>query len=132
ASVNGRPAMIPAPVITIAKVRRLNIACLPSPRGRWAYTGPSQWRHIDANGALFAQSGVGKVMVPLLHRCCGRRWCDTSPNVPQYKLYTYRSANAHDGHGCTVSEFSRPYGQLPISRVAADAPRPDAKQGGPT
>src|SRR5262249_36861589 len=61
ASVNGRPAKIPAPVITIAKVRRLNIASLPSPRGRWAYTGPSQWRHIDANGALFAQSGVGKV-----------------------------------------------------------------------
>src|SRR5262249_7573688 len=33
-------------------------------RGGCAYSGPSQWRHIDANGALFAQSGVGKVTVP--------------------------------------------------------------------
>jgi hypothetical protein len=33
----------------------------PSPRGRWAYSRPSQWHHIDANGASFAQSGVGKV-----------------------------------------------------------------------
>jgi hypothetical protein len=24
-------------------------------------TDPLRWRHIDANGALFAQSGVGKV-----------------------------------------------------------------------
>src|SRR5262249_29515234 len=73
ASVNGRPASTPAPVITIEKVRRVSIEPLPSPRGEWAYSGPSQWRHIDANGALFAQSGVGKVTVPrislLPHRC---------------------------------------------------------------
>ena len=36
-------------------------------------TDPLRWRHIDPNGALFAQSAVGKVTVPrislLLHRC---------------------------------------------------------------
>jgi hypothetical protein len=29
----------------------------PSPRGRWAYSRPSQWHHIDANGASFARWG---------------------------------------------------------------------------
>jgi transposase-like protein len=30
-------------------------------RGRSAYLRPSQWRHIDLNRALFAQSGGGRV-----------------------------------------------------------------------
>src|SRR5437016_9031780 len=49
---------MPAPAITIAKVRSIQ----PSrpPRGGQGYITRSQWRHIDLNGALFAQSGGGK------------------------------------------------------------------------
>src|SRR5262245_25632897 len=36
------------------------LACMPTVPCVWAYTDPSQWRHIDLNEALFAQSGGGK------------------------------------------------------------------------
>src|SRR5215472_700886 len=43
----------------IAKVHRVRIASLPPLES--AYLRPSQWRHIDLNRALFAQSGGGRV-----------------------------------------------------------------------
>src|SRR5262245_12165465 len=45
----------------IAKVHRVRIASLPPLEVDAAYLRPSQWRHIDLNRALFAQSGGGRV-----------------------------------------------------------------------
>src|SRR5262245_35226802 len=61
AYLDGTPAISPAPAIMIAKVHRVRIASLPPLEVDAAYLRPSQWRHIDLNRALFAQSGGGRV-----------------------------------------------------------------------
>src|SRR5438876_2899019 len=68
---------MPAPAIMIAKVRNMQ----PSrpPRGGWGYLAGSQWRHIDLNGALFAQSGGGKATL-----LAPPRQLQLSPRTPSF------------------------------------------------
>src|SRR5262245_37996705 len=113
APVNGTLASIPAPVITIAKVRRVSIASSCPPRGGWTYTAPPQWRRIGANGACSRNPGAEMLAVPRISAYSGRR---------AGSVFDVASRNAgHRYHAALAGSAGRPAREpLPSTQVLAD------------